>query len=140
MEFVDRIFIPIDLVTVATDLKCFYTDKQTDLPLLKFVAAKIKSDTCVNHVVAQDRAYRLSRTRLAEKSLQIAGSSTASSSSTMPEIAEVERARTILEQTLKDQTIIDVEAVDAFLALMLTSSLMMRLSSKTQLPKILPLH
>jgi hypothetical protein len=30
---------------------------------------------------------------------------------TMPEIAEVERARTILEQILKDQTIIDVEAV-----------------------------
>ena len=29
----------------------------------------------------------------------------------MPEIAEVERARTILEQILKDQTIIDVEAV-----------------------------
>ena len=32
-------------------------------------------------------------------------------SNTMPEIAEVERARTILEQILKDQTIIDVEAV-----------------------------
>ena len=31
--------------------------------------------------------------------------------STMPEIAEVERARTILEQILKDQTIIDVESV-----------------------------
>lgn len=29
----------------------------------------------------------------------------------MPEIAEVERARTILEQILKNQTIIDVEAV-----------------------------
>lgn len=29
----------------------------------------------------------------------------------MPEIAEVERARTILEQILKDQTIIDVESV-----------------------------
>jgi formamidopyrimidine-DNA glycosylase len=29
----------------------------------------------------------------------------------MPEIAEVERARTILDQVLKDQTIIDVEAV-----------------------------
>jgi formamidopyrimidine-DNA glycosylase len=29
----------------------------------------------------------------------------------MPEIAEVERARTILDQILKDQTIIDVEAV-----------------------------
>ena len=33
------------------------------------------------------------------------------SRSTMPEIAEVERARTILEQILKDQTIIDVESV-----------------------------
>jgi hypothetical protein len=31
--------------------------------------------------------------------------------STMPEIAEVERARTILEQILKDQTIVDVESV-----------------------------
>jgi hypothetical protein len=31
--------------------------------------------------------------------------------SAMPEIAEVERARTILEQILKNQTIIDVEAV-----------------------------
>ena len=31
--------------------------------------------------------------------------------STMPEIAEVERARTILEQILKDQTIIDIESV-----------------------------
>jgi formamidopyrimidine-DNA glycosylase len=29
----------------------------------------------------------------------------------MPEIAEVERARTILDQILKDQTVIDVEAV-----------------------------
>jgi formamidopyrimidine-DNA glycosylase len=29
----------------------------------------------------------------------------------MPEIAEVERARTILDQILKDQSIIDVEAV-----------------------------
>jgi formamidopyrimidine-DNA glycosylase len=29
----------------------------------------------------------------------------------MPEIAEVERARTILDQVLKDQTVIDVEAV-----------------------------
>jgi hypothetical protein len=33
--------------------------------------------------------------------------------STMPEIAEVERARTILEQILKNQTIIDVESVCA---------------------------
>jgi formamidopyrimidine-DNA glycosylase len=30
---------------------------------------------------------------------------------TMPEIAEVERARTILEQILKDQTLVDVESV-----------------------------
>jgi formamidopyrimidine-DNA glycosylase len=29
----------------------------------------------------------------------------------MPEIAEVERARTILEQILKDQLIIEVESV-----------------------------
>jgi len=58
----------------------------------------------------------------------------------MPEIAEVERARTILEQILKDQTIVDVEAVETSLALMLTSSLTMQLSSKTRLPKNLPLH
>ena len=32
----------------------------------------------------------------------------------MPEIAEVERARTIIEQVLKDQTIIDVQSVVPF--------------------------
>ena len=35
------------------------------------------------------------------------------SSSTMPEIAEVERARTILDQILVGQTIIDVESVSS---------------------------
>jgi len=33
----------------------------------------------------------------------------------MPEIAEVERARTILEQILKDQTLLDVVAVRALI-------------------------
>jgi len=41
----------------------------------------------------------------------------------MPEIAEVERARTILEQILKDQTIIDVEAVPYLRLSKLTVSL-----------------
>jgi len=47
----------------------------------------------------------------------------------MPEIAEVERARTILEQILKNQTILDVEAVVAFLT-SANPSLMIPSSSK----------
>ena len=38
-----------------------------------------------------------------------------SCASQMPEIAEVERARTILEQILKDQTLLDVVAVRALI-------------------------
>jgi hypothetical protein len=52
-------------------------------------------------VVLQDRAGEQKSTEIRIESI----------ASTMPEIAEVERARTILEQILKDQTIIDVEAV-----------------------------
>lgn len=55
----------------------------------------------------------------------------------MPEIAEVERARTILEQILKDQTLIDVEAVCSILYV-LSSSSMTRSSSRTPQQKTLP--
>src|SRR5271170_2932398 len=55
----------------------------------------------------------------------------------MPEIAEVERARTILEQILKDQTIIDVESVITLLNHLADPSSMTQLSSKTPRQTIL---
>ena len=53
----------------------------------------------------------------------------------MPEIAEVERARTILDQILVGQTIIDVESVPLTLRSSANPSLMIQLYSKTQRPR-----